>query len=139
MCSSDQSLVIVAFLWEKLSQPQFYKELTRKTVFFEGLFWFKFNNLGLALGENLKFYTSVAKGLKVKVRKFLGLIPTFVEVTGKKLVGVNNIERFNTMHSLDFIKNISILVLVLKNEMLSGDPVTKNRLFQAKGIHHLFV
>ena len=113
--------------------------MTRKTVFFEGLFWFKFNNLGLALGENLKFYTSVAKGLKVKVRKFLELIPTFVEVTGKKLVGVNNIERFNTMHSLDFIKNISILVLVLKNEMLSGDPVTKNRLFQAKGTHHLFV
>ena len=109
MCSSDQSLVIVAFLWEKLSQPQFYKELTRKTAFFEGLFWFKFNNLGLALGKNLKFYTSLAKGLKVKVRKFLGLIPTFVEVTGKKLVGVNNIECFKTMHSLDFIKNISCL------------------------------
>ena len=46
-----------------------------------------FNNLGLALGLNLKFYTSVAKGLKLKVRKFLGLIPTFVEVTGEKLVG----------------------------------------------------
>ena len=24
MCSCDQSLVTVAFLWEKLSQPQFY-------------------------------------------------------------------------------------------------------------------
>ena len=34
----------------------------------------------------LKFNTSVAKGLKLKVRKFWGLIPTFVEVTGKKLV-----------------------------------------------------
>ena len=29
-----------------------------------------FNNLGLALGITLKFYTSVAKGLKLKVRKF---------------------------------------------------------------------
>ena len=87
MCSCDQSLVTVAFLSEKLSQPQFYKNLTRKTAFFEGWSWFKFNNLGLALGTNLKFYTSVAKELKLKVRKFLGPIPTFVEVTGGKLVG----------------------------------------------------
>ena len=50
--------------------------------------WFKFNNLGLALGTNLKFYTSLSKRLKLKVRKFLGLIRTFVEVTGGKLVGV---------------------------------------------------
>ena len=48
----------------------------------------KFNNLGLALATNLKFYTSVSKGLKLKVRKFWELIPTFVEVTGEKLVGV---------------------------------------------------
>ena len=32
-----------------------------------------------------KFYTSVAKGLKLKARKFWRLIPTFVEVTGEKL------------------------------------------------------
>ena len=59
--------------------------MTRKTAFFEGWSWFKFNNLGLALGT--KFCTSVAKGLKLKVRKFLGPTPTFVEVTGEKLVG----------------------------------------------------
>ena len=35
----------------------------------------------------LKFYTSVAKRLKLKVREFCGKIPTFVEVTGEKLVG----------------------------------------------------
>ena len=75
----------VAFLWEKLSQPQFYKDLTRKTAFFEGWSWFKSNNLGLALGTSLKFYTSVAKRSKLKVRKFWELIPTFVEVTGEKL------------------------------------------------------
>ena len=86
MCSCDQSLVIVTFLWEKLLQPQFYKDLTRKTAFFKGWSWFKFNNLGLALGTNLKFYTSLSKGLKLKVRKFWGLIPTFVEVTGENLV-----------------------------------------------------
>ena len=62
MCLCDQSLVTVAFLLEKLSQPQFYKDLTRKTAFFEGWSWFKFNNLGLALGANLKFYTSVVGG-----------------------------------------------------------------------------
>ena len=35
----------------------------------------------------LKFYTSVAKVLKLKVRKFCELRPTFVEATGEKLVG----------------------------------------------------
>ena len=87
MWSCDQSLVTVAFLWEKLSQPQFYKDLTRKIAFFEGWSWFKFNNLGLTLGTKLKFCNSVAKGLKLKVRKFWGPTPTFVEVTGEKLVG----------------------------------------------------
>ena len=43
--------------------------------------------MGLAPGTNLKFYTRIAKGLKLKVRKFLGLILTFVEVTGEKMVG----------------------------------------------------
>ena len=43
--------------------------------------------MGLTLGMNLKFYTSVAKGLKLKVRKFWGLIATFVEVTEEKLSG----------------------------------------------------
>ena len=60
--------------------------MNRKTTFFEGWSWFKLNNYGLALGMDLKFYTSVAKGLKLKVRKFLGLIPLFVEVTEEKLI-----------------------------------------------------
>ena len=34
----------------------------------------------------LKFNTIEAKGLKLKARKVWGLIPTFVEVTGEKLV-----------------------------------------------------
>ena len=43
--------------------------------------------MGLALGMALKFYISMAKGLKLKSGKFYGLISTFVEVTGGKLVG----------------------------------------------------
>ena len=35
----------------------------------------------------LKFYAGVAKGFKLKVRKFYRLIPTFVEVTGEKQFG----------------------------------------------------
>ena len=34
-----------------------------------------------------KFYTSVAKELKLKVVKFWGLIRTFIELAGEKLVG----------------------------------------------------
>ena len=60
--------------------------MTRKAAFSGGWSWFKFYNLGLALGTNLKFYTNVAKGLKLKAKKFLGLISTFVEVTGQKKV-----------------------------------------------------
>ena len=50
--------------------------MTRKTTF-----------LGLALGTNLKFYTSLAKWLKLKVKEFSGLISTFIKVIGGKLVG----------------------------------------------------
>ena len=45
------------------------------------------NNLGLALCMTLKLYTNVRKGLKLKVRKFWELIPTFAEVIEEKLVG----------------------------------------------------
>ena len=38
------------------------KGFDQKNRFFEGQSWFSFNNLGQALGTNLKFYTSVAKG-----------------------------------------------------------------------------
>ena len=36
--------------------------------------------MGLALGITLKFYISVVKGLKLKVAKFCGLSPLFVEI-----------------------------------------------------------
>ena len=62
MCSCDQSLETVAFVGQNLSQPQFYKDLTRKIDFFEG---------------------SVVKVLKIKARMFWGLTPTFAEVTEK--------------------------------------------------------
>ena len=65
MCSYDQSLVTVAFLGEKLSQPQFYKDLTKKS-FFEGWCWFKSNNLGLALGSNLEILHQCGKRVKTK-------------------------------------------------------------------------
>ena len=49
---------------------------------------------------NLKFYSSVAKGLKLKVRKFLGLVPAFVEVTGEKTgTGGGGMPLFCTLYS----------------------------------------
>ena len=55
------------------------QEFDQKNNFFEGCSWLKFNNLKLALGKALEFYTSVANGLKLKVRKFWDLIVTCVE------------------------------------------------------------
>ena len=74
---SMREVTITSILWG----------VDKKTAFLEGWPCFKFNNLGLALGTNLRFYTSVGKGWKLKLRKFLGLIPMFVENTGEKLVG----------------------------------------------------
>ena len=87
MWSHDQNLVTVAFLWQKLSESQWYWDFTRKNNFFEGCSWFKFNNLELALGMTLEFYTSVVKVLKLKVKRFWDLISTFVGITAAKLVG----------------------------------------------------
>ena len=42
----------------------------------------------MIVGTNLKFYTSVAKMLKLKVRMLWRLNPAFVEVNGEKLIGV---------------------------------------------------
>ena len=39
----------------------------------------RINNLWLALGMTLEFYTSLAKRFKLTVRKFWGLNPTFVK------------------------------------------------------------
>ena len=49
------------------------KDLTRITNFQKT----KSNNLRLALGMALLFYSSAAKELKLKVRRFLGLVPAF--------------------------------------------------------------
>ena len=49
--------------------------------------WFRVGNLGLILDMARIFYRSVAKGLKIKIRKFWMLIPTFGEVLGETLVG----------------------------------------------------
>ena len=101
--------------------------MIRKTTFFEGWSRFKFNNLGLALGLNLKFYTSVAKGLKLKVRKFLGLIPTFVEVTGEKLVGweflPSILTRINNF-AYGIVLTTFIVYLQWRSRVFLGRPVT---------------
>ena len=93
----DVNYIADVVMWPKLgnSSPtlkeviitQFYKDLTRKTNFYEGYSWVKSSNLKVAFGMALTFYTSLAKVLKLKVRKFVGLVRTFVEVTREKLVG----------------------------------------------------
>ena len=66
------------FLWENFSRPQF-SLFNQKNHFFE-------ERLQLVIGMASKFNGSVAKGLKSRVRKFLGSICMFAEVTRKNLV-----------------------------------------------------
>ena len=62
------------------------REYIRSTNFFGECSWFKFNNLGRALGMILKFHANCAKRVKTKSQNVLGLNFLFVEVTGEKLV-----------------------------------------------------
>ena len=58
----------------------------RKVDITSGWSWFRFIDLGVALGKVLTFYISLAKELKLKGRKFWGLIPSFVVLKWEKLV-----------------------------------------------------
>ena len=94
--SHDSNFIMDVVMWPKFGScsicireviiTSIYKDLAKKT-FFEGWSWFKCNNLWLPLGTNFKFFTSLWKGLKLKVTKFWGLFPTFVGVTWEKLLG----------------------------------------------------
>ena len=59
-------------MWPKFGNYKlsFIRIWPEKPLFFEEWPWFKFNNLGLALGTNLKFDTSMAQRLKLKFEKF---------------------------------------------------------------------
>ena len=80
----------------------------------------------------MKFYASVAKGLKLKFRKVLALIPTFEEVTEEKLVAggpfapsiLNRVKRWSRQSLIrnaqkSYIgNNIRKKVLFLKKKVL---------------------
>ena len=71
MFSFDQSLVTSISMREIIITSILYG-FGKKTNFFEGRSCFKFSSLGLEMGlegMDLKFYASVPKGLKIKVRK----------------------------------------------------------------------
>ena len=72
-----KEIIITLHLWDFLKKK-------KKTTFCSCC---NFYNLGLVLDISWKVYTSLAKGLKLKVKKKLGLVSTFVEVPRKKLVG----------------------------------------------------
>ena len=98
LLSRDSHYIVDVLMWQKFGNciismrevitTSILLGFDQKNRSFEEWSWFKFNNLGLALGAKLKFYTSLSEEFKLKVRKFLGLIITYVEVTGEKLVRV---------------------------------------------------
>ena len=101
MWPCEESLVSLACLLEKLSQPQFSKDLTRKNNLFQRWSWLKFNNLGLALDIALQFDAIVAKVSKLKVRKIFGLISTFLTPILNRVNSMNYV--VNNMNFLEHI------------------------------------
>ena len=68
--SHDLNHIVNVVMWPKFGNSSIsMRVLIKKVSFLE------------ALGIALEFYTSVAKELKLKVRKLWGLISTFIEVT----------------------------------------------------------
>ena len=61
---------------------------SRKINFFDGCYRFNLNDLRLALDMALKFYISLPKALKLKVRKLWGLI-TWESYLAKLVEGVS--------------------------------------------------
>ena len=72
MCSCDQSLVTLAFLWEKLSQPQFYKDLTRKTAFFWRVVLVQVQQFGTDTRYKLEILHQCRKRVKTKSQNVFG-------------------------------------------------------------------
>ena len=123
MWSNDQILVILAFLWEKLSKLKFYTNLTWKTDFFEG--W---NNLRLVLDMTLNIYSCVGRGLKLKVRKYcrklggslFALFPSSHPKSDRKWI--DRFPFWNRFHCFtDFSVNVTCNVTVIILEDMFGN------------------
>ena len=74
MLSRDSNYVVDEVMWQKASisvregiVAPILLGFDQKSRSFEGCSWFNFDNLGLSLGTNLKYYTNVAEGLNQKV------------------------------------------------------------------------
>ena len=67
MWPCDQRLMTQHFYERSYHDLNVLKIWLEKPLFWGGWSWFKFNNLELSLGITLKFYTSVAKNVKLKV------------------------------------------------------------------------
>ena len=85
--SRESNYIVYLVPWPRFRNSiyhnlKFIRIWPENTTFLEGCYWFKFTNLRMTLGMNLKYDTSMAKGLKLKVRTILALIPAFAEVTG---------------------------------------------------------
>ena len=79
--SRDADYIVDVVIWPKLSKSGIsisyhnlnFIRIRPEKPLFEGWPWFNFNNLELALGITLKFYTIVEKGIKLNFRTFCGI------------------------------------------------------------------
>ena len=96
--SHDSNHIVNAAMWPKFGNAStFMREpiiasvlqvWPEKPLFWQDSLGSSSIKLGLSLGIALKFHTTVARGLKLKVRNCWGLIPTFVDALGEKWQGV---------------------------------------------------
>ena len=81
----DQSLVTLAFKWEKLSLPQFYKDLIKKINFFWWLLLFQVQLLGSGFRYGLEILQQCGDWGETKIQKVLDVNSYVCKLQGKNL------------------------------------------------------
>ena len=126
----------------------FIRIWSKKRIFWGLSSWFRFNNLGLALGIALNFYTSVEKELKPKVIWFYGansyVCKSYMRKTGRGAFCPVKVKRAQEARVNQFlfqiVQNNKIFKIskIFKNNCWINVNHTKNKHLQFIGLVVLF-
>ena len=88
--SRDSNYIVDVIMWSKFGNYSIsMREVITVSIFIR--IWevvlVQFQQFETSTRYELEIWNKCGKRVKIKVRKFWGLIPTFAEVTGEKLVG----------------------------------------------------
>ena len=114
--SLESNYIVHVVMWPKFGNSGFSMREVND-LNFEGWSWFKFNNLGLAQGMASKFYTSVAKGLKLKDKVLGANASVCRSYREKKLLGGLFATTAHLLFILNWVKREICLTNLRNNDL----------------------